>query len=154
MTITDHIAQALAPFKPDSVLILYADHTADTAHALQKQLPSTITLMPMRDAESLSRETHYDVVTVLDALTAMKKSDALHTLALCRDVISHKMLIFTTKQEAGWDLSQFLSLGFHEVSSGDKFHIFGFDLANYKTTPDWLNAKHWANPDMWDKTWW
>ncbi|MGD8939893.1 MAG: DUF6231 family protein [Gammaproteobacteria bacterium] len=33
-------------------------------------------------------------------------------------------------------------------------HVYAFDIASYKTTPDWLNNKYWANPELWDKHWW
>jgi len=31
---------------------------------------------------------------------------------------------------------------------------FYFDIASYKATPDWFNAKGWANPENWNKYRW
>jgi len=35
-----------------------------------------------------------------------------------------------------------------------KFGLFKYNISDYKTTPDWLNADNWANPEMWGKYWW
>jgi hypothetical protein len=32
--------------------------------------------------------------------------------------------------------------------------LFTYDLREYKQVPDWLNAKFWANPEMFGKYWW
>jgi hypothetical protein len=31
---------------------------------------------------------------------------------------------------------------------------YGFDIDRYKRTPDWLNARHWANPELWGRFRW
>lgn len=32
--------------------------------------------------------------------------------------------------------------------------LYQFDIAKYKPTPDWLNPKNWANPQLWDRYRW
>ncbi|ANJ66482.1 hypothetical protein A9404_02995 [Halothiobacillus diazotrophicus] len=32
--------------------------------------------------------------------------------------------------------------------------VLYFDIHQYKETPDWLNARHWANPQNWNKFRW
>ncbi|WP_420429296.1 DUF6231 family protein [Algiphilus sp.] len=48
--------------------------------------------------------------------------------------------------------AQWRSLGFlphwHDEEAG--LTLQGFNLYDYKHRPDWLNAKHWANPELWD----
>lgn len=29
-----------------------------------------------------------------------------------------------------------------------------FDLADYKTTPDWLNSRSWTHAERWDQDFW
>ena len=58
-----------------------------------------------------------------------------------------------------WSFADSLALGFSQVSnpaaSGDSvFTAFEFELHTYKQIPDWLNAKNWANPELWDKHSW
>lgn len=51
-----------------------------------------------------------------------------------------------------------IALGFHHIGqSSDETgnrDWFEFDIATYKVTPDWLNPRHWANPELWDKYRW
>lgn len=47
---------------------------------------------------------------------------------------------------------QWRALGFRpwwrDADSG--VTLQGFNLYDYKHRPDWLNAKYWANPELWD----
>jgi len=47
------------------------------------------------------------------------------------------------------------------LSASEKFRrdeqvlsLFTYDLHDYKQVPDWLNARFWANPEMFGKYWW
>jgi hypothetical protein len=42
----------------------------------------------------------------------------------------------------------------HTPVDADDRWLFGHDIASYKATPDWLNAKYWANPERWDQNRW
>ena len=57
-----------------------------------------------------------------------------------------------------WSLSDSLSMGFERVGElkFDCIHIalYGFDIQRYKSSPDWLNARHWAHPQRWDQDRW
>ena len=49
------------------------------------------------------------------------------------------------------------ALGFsvlHSPEDTEDRWLFGHDIASYKATPDWLNAKHWANPEQWGQNRW
>ncbi len=47
---------------------------------------------------------------------------------------------------------QLVSLGFTRQTTEEPVYLF--DIETYKRTPDWLNARNWANPEMWDKHRW
>jgi len=32
--------------------------------------------------------------------------------------------------------------------------LFGFELFGYEDRPEWLNPRHWAHPELWDKFRW
>lgn len=60
-----------------------------------------------------------------------------------------------------WSFADSLALGFAEVPpekfrdrENGGFRAFEFEIRNYKQTPDWLNAKNWANPELWGKHNW
>lgn len=52
-------------------------------------------------------------------------------------------------------VAQLEALGFllQGVRAASRWSLL-FDLSDYKATPDWLNARHWANPQLWDKHRW
>jgi len=47
---------------------------------------------------------------------------------------------------------QMVSLGFTRYRADEPIYLF--DIETYKRTPDWLNARHWANPELWGKFRW
>lgn len=49
--------------------------------------------------------------------------------------------------------NQLRALGFTGQQAKDK-DAYVFNIANYKETPEWLNARNWANPELWDKFRW
>ena len=57
-----------------------------------------------------------------------------------------------------WDCVELRALGLRLIKrytyQGKPLHLYQFDIIDYKTTPDWLNSRHWANPEMWDKARW
>ena len=42
----------------------------------------------------------------------------------------------------------------HFQQENRSLHLFSYDLQDYKQVPDWLNAKYWANPELFGKYWW
>ena len=46
-----------------------------------------------------------------------------------------------------------ISLGYkyHGVIKDKKIATFVYNISEYKDTPDWLNNKNWANPELWEK---
>ena len=40
------------------------------------------------------------------------------------------------------------------ITSDTTVKLWQFNLYDYKRLPDWLNNKHWANPENWDKRRW
>lgn len=46
------------------------------------------------------------------------------------------------------------ALGFKCLAKSAEFQLCSFDIANYKHTPDWLNSKYWANPELWNQHRW
>jgi hypothetical protein len=50
------------------------------------------------------------------------------------------------------DEATFRALGF-TLSAADTMEdrrLYDYDLATYKTVPDWLNARCWAHPERWE----
>lgn len=106
----------------------------------------------------------YDLVFVSHILENMPKSEAEQLIARLRDMHSDRLIIVLPIGEdwpnhiSHWRQTDMLGLGFSQVAEFQyrqhTVHIYAFDIASYKTTPEWLNCKYWANPEMFDKYWW
>ena len=93
----------------------------------------------------------YDLAIVADALEYMEKGHARKLLAALRDVHASRLCVAVRTGErwqgltSHWDPTE---------TDGGPIHLYKYDIATYKQTPDWLNSRHWANPAMWNKYRW
>ena len=76
-----------------------------------------------------------------------------------RDILARRVIILARADDGG-DLNRgaLVGLGFHRLGlsqdDSGRRRWYEFDMAHYKVTPDWLNSRHWANPELWDKYRW
>ncbi len=97
---------------------------------------------------------HYDCAVLEGLPGPLDKAEALALVAHLRDIQS-QCLLWVIESRSQWCRQDLLALGFHQLDQAkDGSQLFGFDIDNYKTTPDWLNPKHWANPERWNKKRW
>ena len=106
----------------------------------------------------------FDFGIAANTIEFLEKHVAIHVLARLRDLHTKKLLIVAPIGEqwknhcSYWEETDLVALGFivkAKIMVEQKpVHIYTFDIASYKTTPDWLNNKYWANPELWDKYWW
>ncbi len=50
------------------------------------------------------------------------------------------------------DRMKMIALGYRALDRDEP--VYQFDIHDYKQTPDWLNPRNWANPELWDKYRW
>ena len=82
--------------------------------------------------------------------------EARQLVAAMRDLLARQMLVFvpenlldgTTLRGLGLTLQARLE------ADGAQWHAWSYDIRTYKSVPDWLNPKFWANPENWDKYRW
>jgi hypothetical protein len=84
---------------------------------------------------------------------------AIQLVGRLRDVSAMRTLVIASSGSNGMlPRAELIGLGLHRwQDSRDtdrRRRWFHFALQDYKTTPDWLNARHWANPELWDKFRW
>ena len=70
-------------------------------------------------------------------------------VAAARDVRAQRCLAWVVDAKA-WPDDELRALGFTPVAPA----LWGYNIADYKPVPDWLNPRHWANPELWDKHRW
>lgn len=74
-------------------------------------------------------------------------------LAALRDKANRRIAVHVGDTRVGDAVDQrMVSLGYRRQSANDGLYLF--DIESYKDTPDWLNPRNWANPELWDKYRW
>ena len=104
----------------------------------------------------------YDLVFVSHVLETLPFEKGVQLVARLRDIHAKRLVLSVLTEgensAADWRKTDFLSLGLVQLaentSNNKKIHVFGYDVLNYKTNPDWLNSRYWAHPELYDKHWW
>ncbi len=111
-------------------------------------------------AESSTRR--YDFGVTAGYLEFADKKTGAALIARLRDVLVRRLCVIlpsAARAEAtAWTDGELTAFGLtllgtskHEVEGQ---RVYGFDISSYKRTPDWLNPRHWANPERWNKDRW
>ncbi len=87
-------------------------------------------------------------IDVLDGLDAPTARHLIHRLRL----YAAPRLLLAARPGCALDDDAFRALGFvrESVDPADGTRIQSYDLATYKSVPDWLNARFWAHPERWE----
>jgi hypothetical protein len=110
--------------------------------------------------ERLSVLGRFDLALVWGTLEFLDRPEALAVLARLRDVHAPRVIAVLPRRAPAdtrcrLDDNDLLALGFTlTAAEGGDARIAIYDLAEYKLTPDWLNARFWAHPERWDKDFW
>jgi hypothetical protein len=93
---------------------------------------------------------------VAGALEHLPASEGEALLALLRDRLAETL--YCLAEPAQWPAARMLALGLRPLGTypqvGGGMALYHFDFYDYKRTPDWLNPRHWSNPELWDKHRW
>lgn len=137
---------------------LFADYLAGCKQCALREVALAPTL------EALDDYGRFDLVFVSHVLERMPKAKAEQLIARLRDLHCDRLIIVIPigtdwpDNVSHWQQTDLMGLGFSLLaefhSNKHLVHIYAFDIASYKTTPEWLNSKYWANPEMFNKYWW
>ncbi|MEX0732048.1 MAG: DUF6231 family protein [Aquisalimonadaceae bacterium] len=98
-----------------------------------------------------------DLTAVGNVLEVLPKRDGAALLAALRDLHARRVLLRLTSTP-GWSHHDAMAFGFSHLARltypDHTVHYYGFDLSTYKITPDWLNARYWANPELFGRYRW
>jgi len=75
-------------------------------------------------------------------------------IAKCRDQLSQRVLLQLPVNLTEEEEAEYRALGFVRCAATEQHRYYLFDLKTYKTVPDWLNPRFWANPQNWEKFRW
>ena len=105
--------------------------------------------------DTLRGEQRFDAAVLSGAVESPDEGDVAVVLARLRDLHAARVLLLAP--ETGALRTDLIALGMERLQPGDEGAspaLYVFDIGRYKRTPDWLNARHWANPELWDKHRW
>ena len=112
----------------------------------------------------LKSHERYDVGIVTDTVEYMDKDRSGQLIARLRDIHTTRFLIVIRmgdkweQLKSIWQTVDLLGFGMKLVNRyevDDKpIHVYKYDISSYKKTPEWLNSKDWANPQLWNKFRW
>jgi hypothetical protein len=157
------VASHVAAQRPASLLALGPAAAALAPSTASRGAPPlrVHALPDARTVADLETDVTVDLALVAGLLEECDKRGAEIMLARLRDVQARRVLIVMDTERAaaqGWDQNAMFALGFERIQrvteSGRPFELYGFDIRRYKVTPDWLNARFWANPELWNKFRW
>ncbi|MDI1302889.1 MAG: DUF6231 family protein [bacterium] len=94
------------------------------------------------------------------AIAILENSDdareARQLIAVMRDLLARQLLVFVPEKLL--DGTTLIGLGLTRQAqyelAGESWQAWSFDIRTYKSVPDWLNPKFWANPENWNKYRW
>lgn len=100
----------------------------------------------------------YDLALIADCLEHMPKREGLQLLGGIRNLNANRIAVLVDLAACDWQATDFFALALQISARFERdeqtLTLFTYDLFAYKQVPDWLNAKYWANPQMFGKFWW
>lgn len=145
---------------PDNVLMIAAsDHPLVAAVERARPDIALTRFGPSQVTQALPDSIVYELAVVCDALETLDKAAAERLLGRLRDVQAKAVLVATLAQHSRtWAPTDFIAMGFKRcrtlVDGADGWLLYRFNIYDYKDTPSWLNARHWANPEQWGRDRW
>jgi len=140
--------------------LLHVGHSEQPALAAYAQCHPESGIDRARTAplpEDLAQQ-RYDLAIVVDCLEHLPKRSGLELLGGIRNLNASRMAVLVDLDACDWQATDFYALAL-QISErfqrdGQTLTLFTYDLLQYKQVPDWLNARFWANPEMFGKYWW
>ena len=106
----------------------------------------------------------YDLVLLAGILEFMDKGRGETLLGCIRDQHARELAVVVPigsewpDHESRWERNDLLAFGMslqaRYEEQGRPVHLYRFSLRNYKATPEWLNPKYWAHPELFGKYRW
>ena len=149
------LSQLLKEIQPNSLLLI-----GDTAKL--QSIEAVAEVQQISTADSLSALAdlgRFDLVIVLGALNELDKKQGELLLGSLKNLHAKRLLLSHTPSPE-WSLQDFLAFAMSELNhypvnaDSPEQQLFEYNIFSYKSVPDWLNNKFWANPNMWDKQRW
>lgn len=121
-------------------------HACHVEYSCEVPLPDTLV------------QQRYDLAIVADCLEHLPKRTGLELLGGLRNLNANRMAVLIDLSNSEWQPTDLFSLALQATErferEGQSLTLYTYDVLDYKQAPDWLNAKFWANPELFGKFWW
>lgn len=110
--------------------------------------------------ETVAQHGRQSLLLFHGSLDSCAREDVSRVLAVARDLYAARTVVMSAcdpLDEAQPVTRNFMfSMGFRSRGGADNSDIslYEYHIHDYKTVPDWLNARFWANPENWGKYRW
>lgn len=135
---------------PGRALLLMAE-SHPLATALIERLPQCDFTFAL-DARSVTDA--YPLAVVAGLVETLERSGAQQLLATLRDRAAMHTVLWLDLARSPLTENDLRALAFRVHARDGTQLLCSFDLQDYKDRPDWLNARHWAHPELWGKFRW
>lgn len=145
------LLRQLAAGTPGPVLLV-----APPGHPLLSRLRQRLPGTDVQWAGDPARlpDRRFALALVAGSLEPLTAAAARELLAALRDRLAAHVVVWIDTGRSPLDDSALRALGFRLHARDGAQLLCGFDLADYKDRPDWLNPNHWAHPELWGKFRW
>ena len=160
-TIKQHLDRAIAQLSPQTIVELSATPLfRDATNTTYRHYDmSGITSTEDQNRPAIAAA---DLAIVVDAPCYLSRVGVEQLLSSLRHTGTRAILAINTanteQHREAWRDRDFLALGFRRTEGSRRaapdHQIYYYDIHDYKLTPSWLNARHWANPNRWDAERW
>lgn len=158
---TDHhpiLQQLLATLHPHELLVI--DPSTEPLPALTpSRQGGRVTYLSIADDDAPTPDARFDFAIVANSLEHLDKQAAGRLIARLRDLHTQRFVVLVPLGEewgghaSHWTENDLLAYGMTLMARfeqhGRPLALFHYNLADYKTTPDWLNSRYWAHPERW-----
>jgi len=151
-SLKNFLISRLKKLEAESILIV--SDTRNESVISKNDLPAQFKFdfLQAQEVDALKAQ-RYDLgIVVLDKNISTQNGSMLSRL---RDVLTRRLIVVAPDMHDA-PASNFLALGMIKIDLEHcpDYTIFEYDVAIYKSTPDWLSADGWANPDQWERERW
>lgn len=152
------IERVVRQLQPRSLLAVGAD-AATILEPFSHQVDCRYLGLSAPDVAALTNHDRFDVALVSTRAEATSTAPLLHLLAALRDrYAQHLFVAVKISPRMSLTPTNFLALGMRHVgdypAEAATHALYAYNIADYKSTPDWLNSQHWAHPELFDKFRW
>jgi len=157
MTASSDLSEIILPFIQQyrgQSLLLAGKEAKKTSSKMQDTRSHTLTT-PFTLAQ-LATLPPIDMAIVSDVVETLNRADATQWLATLRNQYAQHLLLIVNQreQQETWSLNDYFALGFKKRGERNGQLLFSYAIEDYQFKKEWLNSRHWANPENFDKYRW